>query len=126
MCHKQNGSAVAVQTLQQRHDLSSGIQVKVAGRFISKDQCRVVNQCARYGDALLLASRKLRCEVIGAATQADPFQHGKRFLPVYVTVAINHRNFNIFYRRSSGQKIERLKDESDLRIPYSRELLVAV
>ncbi len=54
-----DGDAFAVQFVEQSHDFFAGLAVQIAGRFIGKDQARVVDQRTRNRHALLLAAGNL-------------------------------------------------------------------
>ena len=71
MRHKHNCPAFFMQRLQQPHDFFACRKIEITGRFVCKNQRRIVNQRARDGHALLLAAGKLGREVIGAITQTD-------------------------------------------------------
>jgi hypothetical protein len=61
--HQQDGAALGVQVGQQSHDLATSIQIEIAGRFVSQNERRVVDQRAGNRDALLLTSRQLGSEM---------------------------------------------------------------
>ena len=48
---------IAVQALEKSHDFAAGGGVQVAGGFVRQNQGRLVYQCPRDGDPLLLAAR---------------------------------------------------------------------
>jgi hypothetical protein len=54
--HDQGRSARALQIEQEVQDRGSVDAVEIAGRFVGKDQGRVVDDAARNGDALTLAA----------------------------------------------------------------------
>src|SRR2546429_365525 len=63
-----------VQTLENFHDLHAGAAVQVPGRLVGEDNRGVVDQSARNGHALLLASRELRRMVPFPALQAHQLE----------------------------------------------------
>jgi len=54
MGHQDDGDPVAIQSLQQVHDLHAGLGVQRPRGFVGKDQGRMVCQGAGDGDTLLL------------------------------------------------------------------------
>ena len=65
-----DGHALAVELLEQRHDLQAGARVEVAGGLVGEDQRGRVDQRARDRHALLLAAGELRRLVVGALGEA--------------------------------------------------------
>src|SRR5439155_3652770 len=55
--HLHDRRAVRVELLEQLHDLLPLARVEIAGRLVREDQGRLVDQRARYGHELLLATR---------------------------------------------------------------------
>ena len=56
---------------KQVHDLLARRRVEVAGRLVGEQHVRVVRERARDRDALLLAARELRRQVVGARAEPD-------------------------------------------------------
>ena len=56
MCGHDHCGALLADVVQQLHDLSAGLRVKVSGWLIGSDQPRMVKQGTGDGDALLLSS----------------------------------------------------------------------
>ena len=65
---------VAVQLLEQPHDLLAGGAVEVAGGLVGQQDRRAHHQRARDGHALALAARELVGLVVDAAAQVDQLQ----------------------------------------------------
>ena len=66
--------AVAGHVAQQVHDLHARLGVEGAGGLVGQQDLGVVDEGARYGDALHLAARHLRGLLVDVVLQADPFQ----------------------------------------------------
>ena len=64
-------AALAVEPLQDLHDLDAGAAVEVAGGLVGEEQLGVVDQRAGDRDALLLAARELVRRVVRAVAEAD-------------------------------------------------------
>src|ERR1039458_202655 len=61
VCNQDDGDALnAVEPLEDAHDFGAGARVQGAGGLVSKQDFRVVDQRARDGHPLLLATRELR------------------------------------------------------------------
>src|SRR5579872_4782804 len=56
VCHQDDGIALGVQRIEQRHDLDAGLRIEIAGRFVCEDDGRTVDQSTRDGNALTLAA----------------------------------------------------------------------
>ena len=75
MCNQHNGNALlAIQLLENRHDLSAGLGVEVARGLIRKDKLRIVDQRTADCDALLLPAGKLGGLIRGKFPQAGLVQ----------------------------------------------------
>jgi hypothetical protein len=64
-------SALAIQFLEDGDDLEAAPAVEVAGGFIRENQRGTCDECARYGDPLLLASGKLTWAVVNPIPETD-------------------------------------------------------
>jgi hypothetical protein len=71
MSNHDYGRPLAMQLLEERQNLVTGIAIKSAGRLVGQDQCCLIHECPRDCDALLLTSRKLAWPMIFAISQAD-------------------------------------------------------
>ena len=69
-----DGSAAAVEGLEEVENLVGGLRVEVAGGFVGQDQLGLVYQCAGDGDALLLPAGEFGGLVVKAIGQADGLQ----------------------------------------------------
>ncbi len=63
-----------VKLLEQREDFVAALAVQGAGGLVGENHRRVIDQGTGNGDALLLAAGQFGRPVLGAITQAEPFQ----------------------------------------------------
>ena len=63
-----------VDLLEQVHDLARHQRIEVAGRLVGEQEARLAGERARDRDALLLAARELRRQVLHARGEADELQ----------------------------------------------------
>jgi hypothetical protein len=97
------------------HDLTAGLCVKVAGRFIAEQNSRIVYECTGNGHPLLLTSREF-CGFVLCKFPVDP-DIGKQpadpaggiVAPVLEDIGI----FYIFVRGQERDEVEFLKDIPD-------------
>ena len=69
-----DGDALAVEFLEDGHDLDAGAGIEVAGGFVGQHHGRLVDQGAGDGHPLLLAAGKLVGIMVGTFGQPHPFQ----------------------------------------------------
>src|SRR5437762_212210 len=105
--------------LQRSHDRSGRGGIQVAGRFISEEELRAVNDRSRDGHALLFASTELMSEVVTAITQSKEREGFACALltpvPGYaLQQEWEHHVLQCAHRR---QKIEKLKNDAELMPP---------
>src|SRR2546426_10759843 len=66
-----DGDAVlAIEKLKYVHHFDRGAAVKVSGRFVRQDDCRLINQSAGDRDALLLSAGKLVRHIVQPVAEA--------------------------------------------------------
>ena len=95
--------------------------VQVARGFISQHDGRLVDQCPRDGNALLLAPGKLVRVGIRAQLQPNGFQHVlavTRNVCFRVSVQFQRQGY-ILERRERGDQVEELVDKTDM--PASKD-----
>ena len=63
--------ALPGQTEEQIHDRVAGFGIEIAGRFVGKNDVRIIRQGAGDRDPLLFAAGKFRREMIQAVAEAD-------------------------------------------------------
>ena len=118
--------AGVVDLVQEIHDLLRGRRVEVAGRLVGEDQARRDGERPGDGDALLLAARQLRGQMVQARRQphaADvlldpPLALGRR------EAAIAQRDVDVVEDVEVGDQVEALEDEADLLVADARLLAV--
>src|SRR5487761_627690 len=104
--------ALAVKIAEEsNHGLFVGF-VEIAGRLVGKNQLGMIDQRASDGDALLLASGKLRREMREAFAQADAAQGfgGFRFVGGAVKILREH---DVLNRGEIWNEMKLLKDEAN-------------
>ena len=115
-----DGDSLVVEFLKYAHDLDAGLAVEIAGRFICKEERRLVHQGACDGHTLLLAARELVRMMVGAVGEADKLQRTQcPFMLLTsreMSVQIEHRQLHIFECRGSGEQVESLENEADLLV----------
>src|SRR5260370_4864623 len=109
--HHQGPALLVELTQKAQHDFFV-LSVEVSGGLVSQNNFRIIDQGARDADALLLTSRKLRRQMIGAVPKADAGQRVNRFLLVSHAVEVL-RQHDILDRGEKGDEMELLEDESD-------------
>ena len=75
------GAVLGRKTRQQVDDLLAGGRVEIAGRLVREHDARIDGGARGPPDALLLATRELAGQVLGALRQADLGQELERTLP---------------------------------------------
>ena len=113
--------------LDHRHDLVAGPRVEVARRLIGQEQDRIVDERARDGDPLLLASRELGRAVPGPALQPHHLELALRPFPALATrdVPVEQRHLDVGLGGDPRQQIELLEDEADAAVADLRQVVVA-
>jgi len=123
--HQHDGDALAVQRLQQRHDLDAGTRIEGAGWFVGQHQFGVVGQRPGDGDALLLPARKLGWLVVETFRQTDLTQTFQCLVSPRPGwhAAIQQGQCHVIKGAGAGQQIEMLEDKADLAIAHSRQFV---
>ncbi len=121
-------AALHVQALENVHDLDARPRVEVAGRLVRQEDRRLVDECARDRDALLLAAGQLVRIVVQSVAEADDLQDLLRaavsFGRLHLAAAVvKQRQLDVVERRRPRQEIEPLEHEADLLVPRHRELV---
>ena len=120
-----DGDAGAVELLQQRHHLEARRRIEGARGLVGEDQLGIVDQRARDGDALLLASGKLRGTMIRARAKPDLLQllHRAGTTLRRRDAAVEQRQLDVFQRRRARQQVELLEHESDRAVADAGQLV---
>jgi hypothetical protein len=97
-----------VQLAQKIHDGIAVLRVEVPGGLVGKENDRIANQRAGYGDTLLLTSGKLRGVVLGALGHGDTFESGLNFLLALggAHAAIGEWKLDVFVDSQIANEIE--------------------
>src|ERR1700680_3674030 len=114
-----DGLAVLVHAYQQLNDHVGHLGVEVAGRLIGPYHRPLVDQRARHGDALLLATGELVGAVVGAVRQAQRLQHLQR-APARVAradVLEQEWHLHVLDRGEHRQQVEGLEDKAHVLAP---------
>ena len=110
--HHQDSAAISVQVTKQiEHDFFVCF-IEIAGRFVSQDQFRVIDQRPRDGYALLFAARQLRGQMFDAIAKADAVQGLPCFAFVRCAVKVLSQH-HVFQRRKIRNEMELLKYEAN-------------
>ena len=84
----------AVNALDRLEHEHAGLAVERAGRFVAQQDVRLLRNGARDGDALLLAARKLRREMVQPFAQADEPQCSLRAPSDRVAISVTSATFS--------------------------------
>src|SRR5947209_5829578 len=118
--------ALAVEALENLHDLDRGARIKIPRRLVGEDERRVVDECARDRHALLLSARQLVRVVPLAPRESDRVQRSDR-APVSLArldAGVEHRQLDVLKRRGARQKVEALEDEAEFPVAYVGALVL--
>ena len=89
------------ETKEEIDDRGTSGRVEVAGRFVGKEDARIVDERSCDGDALLLAAAQLRGKVIEPSRKTDPVQQSPRLL--FTAFAADHgREHDVLERGQLG------------------------
>src|ERR1700675_1036496 len=106
MSDQDNGdSLLAVQVLEDGHDLDAGARIQRAGGLVGENDLRVVDEASRDRHALLLAAGELVRAVTGMALQAYNPQRVPAALVTRIDtrIAVEQRQLHIFERAGARQ-----------------------
>jgi hypothetical protein len=117
----------AIQVAQEPEHLRARARVQVARRLVGQDELGIGEERPGDRDPLLLASRELRRQVIGAVRQPDPVQQGRCALARCVVRAAGDERGkeHVLLSAQRGQQVEELKHEADAVTPKAGEPRVA-
>src|SRR5207244_4091738 len=107
---------------QYREHARGCLLVEIPGRFIRKQQLRLVHQGARNSHTLLLTPRQLIHGAVQPIPQPDLSQHGDAALPRHRTtntVQLENET-DVLLDIECRNEIEELIDESNVRPPKQR------
>jgi len=124
--HEDDGVALGMQTVEQRHEFNTCLRVEIAGGFVGQDDGRAVHQGAGNGYALPLASGKLVRLVVHARFHC-PRKSARPWLARYVPsrgCRVNQRQLAVVQRGGAGEQVECLEHESDFFVPNAGKLVI--
>src|SRR5439155_17976701 len=112
---------------QYRNDLVGSLAVEVPRRLVGQQNARLVRQCARDRNALLLAAGELRRKVARTRRETDLLQQirGAGATLRVVQAQGHHRELDVLGRRQRRDQIEALEDESDVATADLRQVALA-
>ena len=97
------------------------LEVERAGRLVAEEHVGPLGDGARDGDALLLAARELRREVIEPIAEAD---ERERLARVERVVGDLGDQRDVLARGQAGDQVVELEDEADVAPPVARQLVL--
>ena len=121
VCNHEDGVAGFVQITEDFEDDFFVGFVEIAGRLIGEDELGLIDERASDGDALLLASGKLRGEMREAISEPDAPEGFGGLMLVGHGVEIL-REHDVFERREIGDEVELLEYEADFLRAHAIQL----
>jgi len=125
--HDERNAVLPVELHEDFHDGFSVLRVQVAGRFVEEKNVWEVDYCTSDCNALLLAARELRWNVVHATTHANTAQNAFAALAAFCRrkrPVQRERHFDIFKRCHARDEVERLKDKAQVVEAQARQLHV--
>lgn len=124
---ERDGVARAVELAEKLQDRLASLRVERAGRFVSKDDLRLVDEGAGDGDALGLTTGKLARSVLQTVAESDGFNGAQGAFAAFLAadVGVDHRQLYVLENVEPRQQVERLENETDLLVADAGELVVA-
>src|ERR1051326_1180263 len=120
VCDQHDRFSFVVECLKDGHDLFRRARVEISRRLVSEHDCRIRDERACDGDALLLSAGQLRGLIAFASFQSHAMQRvERRFVPLLARpseLAVQQRQLDVLDRRRAREQIEALKNEADLRV----------
>jgi hypothetical protein len=121
-----DGVALGVEIVEERHDLVAGLGVEVAGGFVGEDDGGLVDQGAGDGDALALAAGELVGLVHHAGAEVDGLEDGLGAGDALGGggAVVDEGQLDVVQRGGAGEQVEGLEDEADLLVADAGEFVV--
>ncbi len=122
-------AALAIELLEDVHDLDARARIEVSGRLVGEDDRRLVDERARDRDALLLTARQLVRKVVKALAEADDLErlHGAAVTlgRLHLRPAVVEQGqLDVVERRGPRQQVEALEHEPDLLVADDGQLVL--
>src|SRR5712691_6409945 len=111
------GVLLARETPEQFKNDVAGDRVQIAGRLVSEEDTRRMDERPRNGDTLHLAARELVSITLAEAVEPDPRETLPGRLAWIRFSREQQRQFHVFENRQRVQQLKRLKDEANLLAP---------
>src|SRR5438270_6250677 len=127
MSHYNRGeAALGVAGAHQVEYARAGFEVEIAGRLVGEKNLRIREQGAGDGHALLLSARQLVRKVSTSRFQSELGQQLSRLLQrrPFAESSDPSGHGNIFRRRELRKKMMKLKNESDVAISKSSQVVI--
>ena len=114
------------EALEQRQHLGPRGRVEVPGRLVGEDQRRIGDERAGDGDALLLAARQLRGQVVDPVFEPDLAQRRQRPLVARGPrqAGVGQRQLDVRERPRARNQVVALEDEADVTVADVREVVL--
>ncbi len=125
MRHDDDGAPFTVELLKDAENFFTAMAVERAGRFVGKNDLRIVDERAGDGNALLLSAGKLARGMMRAFAHPESLQDHAGFLtPFFLFLAcIYGGNFDIAHRIQLAQQMIALEDETEMLTPQLRQFI---
>lgn len=116
VCHHDDSVAAFMQFGQLFHDDVARFGIEVAGRFVGKNDRRVVDEGAGNGDALRLAAGQLPGHIVFALAEMERFEYlAGHFEPLgTVDAFVGERERDVFDDIEAVDEVEALEYDADL------------
>ena len=121
-----DGVALGVEVVEERHDLLAGLGVEVAGGLVGEDDGGTVDQRAGDGDALALAAGELVGLVHHAGAEVDGLEDGLGAFGALGggRAVVDERQLDVVEGGGAGEQVEGLEDEADLLVADAGQLVI--
>src|ERR1019366_6452827 len=105
--NEDDGVALIVQTIEQRHNFHAGLRVQVAGGLVRQNDGRTVDQGASNGHALPLSAGQFVGLVVHSRFHSHRSQClASAFKPLFGRHAgVDQREFDVVQRGGAGQQV---------------------
>ena len=117
--HEDNRASLGVELLEEYQYFEAGAGVEVPRRFVREDDGRIVDQRPRDRHALHLPARHLVALMQHAVAETDVAERLFGPFPSLcgrVGRVVHQRQLDVLQRRSFGQQVIVLEDETDLAV----------
>ena len=125
--HHNDRAPFLIEAREEFHDLIARGRIEISSRLVGQNDFRIVDQCPRDRDSLLLPPRKLERTVIEPLAQSDFLgQRETTFLlegaDRWISRAVMQRQLDVLEHRVLGDQVVRLKNETEFLISHVRQL----